>query len=187
LRIGLFGGSFDPFHLGHFLIARTAMETFRLDEVVYLPCAQSPLKKSQPLASAGERLRWLKKGLAGERWAKVSSLEIARLGTSYSVDTASYWRKKNPNAKLFWIMGSDQWKVLPQWKDFKKLARWVHFLVFPRPVPPKKRSGIRMSPLPVRFDLSSTQIRHRLKQGFSIRGMVLPQIERLVRESRSYR
>jgi nicotinate-nucleotide adenylyltransferase len=187
LRIGLFGGSFDPFHLGHFLIARTAMETFRLDEVVYLPCAQSPLKKSQPLASAGERLRWLKKGLAGERWAKVSSLEIARLGTSYSVDTASYWRKKNPNAKLFWIMGSDQWKVLPQWKDFKKLARWVHFLVFPRPVPPKKRSGIRMSPLSVRFDLSSTQIRHRLKQGLSIRGMVLPQIERLVQESRSYR
>lgn len=187
MRIGLFGGSFDPFHLGHFLIARTAMETFRLDEVVYLPCAQSPLKKSQPLASAGERLRWLKKGLAGERWAKVSSLEIARLGTSYSVDTASYWRKKNPNAKLFWIMGSDQWKVLPQWKDFKKLARWVHFLVFPRPVPPKKRSGIRMSPLSVRFDLSSTQIRHRLKQGLSIRGMVLPQIERLVQESRSYR
>jgi nicotinate-nucleotide adenylyltransferase len=163
------------------------MEKFCLDEVVCLPCAQSPLKNNRPIASTLERLRWLKKGLAGERWAKVSSLEIARPGTSYSVDTASYWRKKNPNAKLFWIMGSDQWKVLPQWKDFKKLARWVHFLVFPRPVPPKKRSGIRMSPLPVRFDLSSTQIRHRLKKGLSIRGMVLPQIERLVQESRSYR
>jgi nicotinate-nucleotide adenylyltransferase len=163
------------------------MEMFCLDEVVCLPCAQSPLKNSRPIASPLERLRWLKKGLAGERWAKVSSLEIARTGTSYSVDTASYWREKNPNAKLFWIMGSDQWRVLPQWKDFKKLARWVHFLVFPRPVSPKKRSGIRMSLLPVRFDLSSTQIRHRLKQGLSVRGMVLPQIEKLVQESRSYR
>lgn len=183
----MFGGSFDPFHLGHFLIARAAKENFRLDEVVYLPCAHSPLKKSQPIASSVERLRWLKKGLAGEKWAKVSSWEIARLGTSYSIDTASHWRKHNPNAKLFWIMGSDQWKVLPQWKEFKKLARWVHFLVFPRPIPPKSRNGIRMSLLPVRFDLSSTEIRHRLKQGLSIRGMVLPQLEKVVQESRSYR
>jgi len=152
-----------------------------------LPCAQSPLKKSQPLASTEERLQWLNKGLAGERWARVSSWEVARAGTSFSVETASHWRKKNPKAKLFWIMGSDQWRVLPQWKDFNKLARWVRFLVFPRPILPKRRSGIGMSLLPARFDLSSTQIRHRLKLGLSIRGMVLPQIEKLVQESRSYR
>jgi nicotinate-nucleotide adenylyltransferase len=163
------------------------MEKFRLDEVVCLPCAQSPLKNNRPIASALERLQWLKKGLAGERWAEVSSLEVERPGTSFSVDTASHWREKNPNAKLFWIMGSDQWKVLPQWKEFKKLARWVHFLVFPRPIPPKSRNGMKMSLIPARFDLSSTQIRHRLKQGLSIRGMVLPQIEKLVQESRSYR
>jgi nicotinate-nucleotide adenylyltransferase len=162
------------------------MESFRLDEVVYLPCAHSPLKKSQPIASGVERLRWLKKGLAGERWAKVSSWEIARSGTSFSVDTASRWREMNPKAKLFWIMGSDQWKVLPQWKDFKKLARWVHFLVFPRPNHPKSRIGIQMSLLPLRFDISSTVIRQRLKQGLPIRGMLPKQIERLVQESRSY-
>jgi len=163
------------------------MEKFRLDEVVCLPCAQSPLKNNRPIASALERLQWLKKGLAGERWAEVSSLEVERPGTSFSVDTASHWREKNPNAKLFWIMGSDQWKVLPQWKEFKKLARWVHFLVFPRPIPPKSRNGMKMSLIPARFDLSSTQISHRLKQGLSIRGMVLPQIEKLVQESRFYR
>jgi len=162
------------------------MESFLLDEVVYLPCAHSPLKKSQPIASSVERLRWLKKGLAGERWAKVSSWEIARSGTSFSVDTASRWREMNPKAKLFWIMGSDQWKVLPHWKDFKKLARWVHFLVFPRPNSPERRNTIGMSLLPVRFDISSTLIRQRLKQGLSIRGMVPTQIERLVQESRSY-
>ena len=162
------------------------MENFRLDEVVYLPCAHSPLKKSQPLASSVERLRWLKKGLAGERWAKVSSWEIARSGTSFSVNAASHWREINPKAKLFWIMGSDQWKVLPHWKDFSKLARWVHFLVFPRPNLPKNRNAIGMSPLPFRFDISSTLIRQRVKQGLSIRGMVPTQIERLVQESRSY-
>jgi nicotinate-nucleotide adenylyltransferase len=163
------------------------MEIFRLDEVVCLPCSQSPLKNNRPTASALERLRWLKKGLAGEKWAKVSSLEVERAGTSYSVDTASHWREKSPNAKLFWIMGSDQWKVLPKWKEFKKLGRWVHFLVFPRPIPPKSRKGIKMSLIPARFDLSSTQIRYRLKEGLSIRGMVLPQIEKPILESRSYR
>jgi nicotinate-nucleotide adenylyltransferase len=162
------------------------LENFALDEVIYLPCFQSPLKNAQPIASNVERLRWLKKGLAGERWAKVSAWEIARAGSSYSVDTASHWREKNPNAKLFWIMGSDQWKVLPQWKEFKKLARCVHFIVFPRPVPPKSRNGIRMSLLPVRFDISSTKIRQRLREGLSIRGMVLPQIEKIVQESRFY-
>ncbi|NBS06937.1 MAG: nicotinate (nicotinamide) nucleotide adenylyltransferase [Verrucomicrobia bacterium] len=186
-RIGLFGGSFDPFHLGHFLIARLAKEKFRLDEVVYLPCARSPLKSSQPIAPSLERLQWLKTGLAGEKWARVSSWEIMRPGLSYSVDTALCWRLKHPGAQLFWIMGSDQWKVLHQWKDHKKLSRIVHFLVFPRPNPPRPRTAVKMSVLPERFDISSTQIRQRLKQKLSIRGMVPPEIEKRIQVSRFYR
>jgi len=185
-RIALFGGSFDPFHLGHFLIGRLAWENFRLDEVIYLPCAQSPLKKYQPVAPAADRLRWLKQSLVGQRWAKVSNWEIGRSGVSYSIDTAAQWKKKMPSAKLFWIMGSDQWRALPDWKDFRKLARWVHFLVFPRPEKPKARSGISMSVLHCRFDVSSTEIRQRVQRRLSIRGLVLADSEDSIQRSRYY-
>ena len=183
----MFGGSFDPFHLGHFLIGRTAWESLRLDKVVYLPCAHSPLKSFQPKASPKERLSWLKKGLLGQKWAQASDWEIKRTGVSYSVDTAAYWKMQVPNGDLFWIMGSDQWRVLPQWKDFRRLARWVHFLVFPRPETPKPRRGIHMTILPVRFDVSSTEIRQRVIRGLSIRGLVLEGLEKSISESRSYR
>jgi nicotinate-nucleotide adenylyltransferase len=103
------------------------------------------------------------------------------------VDTAAYWKKKVPQGALFWIMGSDQWSLLPQWKDFRRLARWVHFLVFPRAETPKPRRGIRMTILPVRFDLSSTEIRQRVLRGLSIRGLVLEDLEKCICESRSYR
>ena len=185
-RTALFGGSFDPFHLGHFLIGRFAWESLRLDEVIYLPCAQSPLKKFQPVASATDRLRWLKQGLRGQRWAKVSNWEISRSGVSYSIDTAAHWKRKAPSAKLFWIMGSDQWSVLPDWKDFRKLARWVHFLVFPRPEKPKAKRGISMSVLPCRFDVSSTEIRQRVQRHLSIRGLVSADIEDSIMKNRYY-
>jgi nicotinate-nucleotide adenylyltransferase len=157
-----------------------------LDKVVYLPCAQSPLKSLKPKASAKERLIWLKKGLLGQKWAQVSDWEIKHSGVSYTVDTAAYWKKKIPQGTLFWIMGSDQWSVLPQWKDFRRLARWVHFLVFPRPETPKPRRGFRMTILPVRFDISSTEIRQRVMRGLSIRGLVLEDLEKSISESRSY-
>ena len=173
--------------MGHFLIGRTAWENLRLDKVIYLPCAHSPLKSLQPKANAKERLSWLKKGLLGQKWAHVSDWEIKRSGLSYSVDTAAYWKTKDPRGTLFWIMGSDQWSVLPQWKDFRRLARWVHFLVFPRPETPKQRRGIRMTILPVRLDLSSTEIRQRVMRGLSIRGLVLEDLEKCICESRSYR
>ena len=173
--------------MGHFLIGRTAWENLRLDKVVYLPCAHSPLKSSQPKASAKERLSWLKKGLSGQKWAQVSDWEIKQSGVSFSVDTAAYWKKKGPQAALFGSLGSDQWNLLPQWKDFRRLARWVHFLVFPRPENPKPRRGIRMTILPVRFDLSSTEIRQRVLRGLSVRGLVLEDLEKCICESRSYR
>jgi len=185
-KIALFGGSFDPFHLGHFLVARTAWERFFLNRVIFLPCAQSPLKSFQPLAPDSKRLDWLKTGLKGQGWAKVSSWEIDRSGISYSVETARHWKMKNPKAGLYWILGSDQWQQLPRWKNFSDLARLVHFLVFPRPEIPHKKPGVRMSVIPARFDISSTEIRMRLKKGFSIKGLVPTELDRQLRRSRFY-
>jgi nicotinate-nucleotide adenylyltransferase len=187
MKIALFGGSFDPFHLGHFLVARMAWECFSLNRVVFLPCAQSPLKSFQPLAPDAKRLSWLKCGLKGQGWAKVSPWEIDRRGLSYSVETARHWKLKNPRAGLYWILGSDQWEQLPRWKNFSDLARLVHFLVFPRPAMPLKKSGVKMSVIPARFDISSTDIRSRLKKGLSIKGLVPTEFERQLKRSRFYR
>lgn len=84
-------------------------------------------------------------------------------------------------------MGSDQWEQIRSWRDYRKLGKLVRFLVFPRPHPPRPVSGLCMTPVPLRFDLSATEIRKRVKQGKSIRGMVLPPVEKLIRNSRSYR
>ena len=93
---------------------------------------------------------------------------------------------KNPRAGLYWILGSDQWEQLPRWKNFSDLARLVHFLVFPRPEIPQKKSGVRMSVIPARFDISSTEIRMRIKKGLPIKGLVPAELEGKLKRSRFY-
>lgn len=187
MRIGLFGGSFDPFHLGHFLIARTALEDQGLQKIAFLPCAQSPLKRVRPVAGDQARLAMLKKGLKGHEWAEVSDWEIQQGGVSYTVDTVRAWQKNHPRARLFWIMGSDQWSLLPSWKEPSELRRMLHFLVFPRPDAPRSRRGFRMTEIPLRLDISATQIRSRLEKGLSIEALVMPSVAALIQRSGWYR
>lgn len=187
MRIGLFGGSFDPFHLGHFLIARTALEEHGLQKIVFLPCAQSPLKRARPVAGDGPRLAMLKKGLKGHDWAEISNWEIQQGGVSYTVDTARRWQKSHPRSQLFWIMGSDQWDLLSSWKEPSELRRILRFLVFPRPRAPRSRRGFRMNEIPWRLDISATQIRSRLGKGLSIEGLVLPSVALMIRRNGWYR
>lgn len=187
LRIGLFGGSFDPFHTGHFLIARAAQEEFRLHQVVFLPCAHSPLKRIRPVAGDQARLAMLRRGLMGQRWAKVSDWEIKQGGVSYTIDTVRSWKHSHPNDHLFWIMGSDQWDLLPSWKAPQELKKALTFLVFPRPERPHPRRGFQMKMIPLRIDISATDIRHRIRRKLSIEGLVLPPVATLCRQHRWYR
>lgn len=187
MRIGLFGGSFDPFHLGHFLIARTALEEHGLQKIVFLPCAQSPLKQARPVAGDRPRLAMLKTALKDHGWAEVSNWEILQGGVSYTVDTATAWQKNQPRSRLFWIMGSDQWDLLPSWKEPAELGRILQFLVFPRPHAPRARRGFRMKEIPLRIDISATQIRSRLSRGLSIEGLVMPVVAMMIRKNGWYR
>jgi len=186
-RIGLFGGSFDPFHLGHFLVARTSVELFRLQKVVFLPCSRSPLKKGRPVAGDQTRLNMLREGLRGQSWAQVSDWEIRRGGVSYTIDTVHAWQGNNPKSSLYWIMGSDQWLQLPSWKEPQELARSLRFLVFPRPERPRNRRGFRMREIPFRIDLSATEVRERIRKKLPIQGLVLPAVEGLIRRKGWYR
>src|SRR5690349_14974474 len=104
-RIGLFGGSFDPVHLGHLLVAQAACEEYRLDRLFFVPAAQSPFKPERVPAPASLRLRMLRLALAGRGDYAVDEQEIIRGGPSYTIDTVRAYRKQHPKATLFYLIG----------------------------------------------------------------------------------
>src|SRR5665213_188761 len=105
MKIGLFGGSFDPIHLGHLLVARAAREEAALDRIFFIPAAQSPFKAAATSASGPERLRLLRMALAGEVAAEVDDREVCRGGISFSIDTVRAYGKEFPGAELFYLIG----------------------------------------------------------------------------------
>lgn len=183
----MFGGSFDPFHVGHFLVAQAVWELFRPARVIFLPCSHSPLKKSRPMASDSLRLSLLRGGLRGVPWAQVSDWELRQKGPSYSIHTALHWKSVHPGSELDWILGSDQWSQIRSWRNYRELGKIVRFLVFPRPEMPKPVRGLRMRIIPMRFDLSASDIRSRIRLGKPVRGMVLSPVERMIQITGSYR
>jgi nicotinate-nucleotide adenylyltransferase len=141
----------------------------------------------RPLASDRARLGWLRAGLRGESWASVSTWEVDRQGPSYSVEAARHWKALDSKGELYWILGSDQWSTLPRWKSFQELGGLVKFLVFPRPEVAQPLARMKMQSIPLRLDISATEIRKRVHRRLSIRGLVLPGVEKSLRRSRVYR
>ena len=132
-------------------------------------------------------MRWLRSGLKGESWAKVSTWEVDRQGPSYSVEAARHWKNLEPQGELYWILGSDQWSTLPRWKNYEELGGLVKFLVFPRPEIAQPLARMKMKSIPLRLDISATDIRGRLQRGLLVRGLLLPSVEKSLRRSRVYR
>lgn len=188
-QIGLFGGSFDPVHCGHLLLARAAWEEVSLDRMVFIPAARSPLKDNETLAPASDRLRLLKMALAGEPDWEVDDLEVKRGGISYTVDTLRHYRDRHPGATFHYFIGADNVPQLPLWREAETLATLASFLVIPRP-------GAPMHPLPhpfrgrylegFRMGVSSSEIRDRLKRGLSVRWMLPDSVEAEIQQNGLY-
>ncbi len=166
MNLGLYGGSFDPVHLGHLLVAQAAREEAGLDRVYFLPVAQSPFKPERRMAPAEARCRLLRLALAGCPWAELDDQEIRLGGVSYTVDTARVYRERFPQARLFYLIGADNVAALPQWREAGALAGLVEFLVGPRP---GEAAPALPSPFRGRFlrgapiDLSSSDLRTRIQ------------------------
>ncbi len=173
-RIGILGGSFDPIHNGHLIIAQDALETFKLDRVLLIPAAQSPLKKQRTEASAASRLEMTRLAIEGEDHFEVSSIEIDRGGQSFAIDTIGQLSRAHPKSRLFWILGADQARLLDQWRDIAKIAKSVEFICLDRN---GNGSGAFASieNLKMHFlaghkmDISSSEIRTRLKKGLPVK------------------
>ena len=188
-RIGLFGGSFDPAHIGHLLVAQSACEEFKLDRLFFIPAAQSPLKPEQIPAPAEVRLRMLRLALAGETKCEVDDQEIRRGGPSYTIDSARTYRQRYPKATLFYIIGADHLPLLPKWRAADELAALVEFLVVPRPGDPpvSAKAPFRVQNLiGTPFAVSSSQIRARVKAGQSIQHLVPPAVAEAIDNSGLY-
>ena len=188
--IGIFGGSFDPVHNGHLLVARAALEELSLDRLFIVPAAQSPFKPGQKPAAADVRLRLLRLAFAGESRCKLDTQELDRDGVSYSIDTLDEYANRYPEAKLHYLIGADHVPTLPQWREAKRLAKLAKFAVVPRPGQP-----IAEFPEPFRgqalrgwpFEVSSSTIRQRLALGQAIDGLVPPPVAEALGQANPYR
>jgi nicotinate-nucleotide adenylyltransferase len=191
LRLGIYGGSFDPVHLGHLLLARDALEQCRLDAVLFVPCAQSPLKSRRAFASDVQRVAMLQAALRGEPRFWLSRCELERPAPSYSIDTAREIHDAFPQAQLFWLIGHDQWAQLDRWRDPGELRRLVRFIRFTRgetapPAPARRDPRVLDLPRPRRVDISATEIRRRVKSRLPIDHLVPEAVAARIRRHRLY-
>jgi nicotinate-nucleotide adenylyltransferase len=186
MKLGIYGGSFDPVHLGHLLVAQTAIEELGLDRLFFIPAAQSPFKPDSRAAPGALRLQLLRLALAGKINCEVDDQEIRRGGISYTVDTLRAYAAKFPGAKLFYLIGADNAAKLNEWREPAVLAVLAEFVAMPRPggaaaVFPAPFRGRTLKGFP--FGVSSSEIRARLQAGLPIDHLVPAAVAAAIREA----
>lgn len=182
--IGIFGGTFDPIHNGHLILARDAIEQLSLDEVIFVPAAVSPHKLAQSLTAADIRVEMIRAAIAGEPHLCVDPLELTRPAPSYTVDTVEALRTRDPDARFVCLIGEDNLARLPGWHRFEKLSAMVQFAVLDR----SRLDSAHSYPTVRRhIDISATDIRNRVARGQSIRYLVPPAVEEIIRQRQLYR
>ncbi len=189
MKIGIFGGSFNPVHLGHLLVAQAAMEELGLNRLFFVPAAQSPFKTGIEMALANARLQLLRLALAGKTNCEVDDQEIQRGGISYTIDTLRNYAAKFPSAKLFYLIGADNAAKLNEWREPTELARLAEFVAVPRPggaaaVFPPPFHGWTLKGFP--FAVSSSEIRARVKAGLPIENLVPIAVAEAIRNGQLY-
>jgi len=189
MKIGLLGGSFDPVHFGHLLVAQAAVEELVLDRLFFIPAAQSPFKPGNEPAPAPVRLQLLRLALAGRTNCEIDEQEIRRAGISYTIETVRDYTRRFPHAELFYLIGADNVGKLNEWRDASELAGLAEFVAIPRPggvaanfPPPFRGRSLKGFPLGV----SSSEIRARVKAGLLIDSLVPPPVAEAIRTARIY-
>ncbi len=212
MRVGIFGGTFNPIHLAHLRSAEEVREAQRLDRVLFIPSAKPPHKPQDGLVSTPHRLAMVKLAIAGNRRFRVSTIEIDRGGRSYSVDTVHALRAQLPRAQFSFILGIDAFREIATWKDYRSLFALCDLVVTSRPPHAAPLTAAAL-PVAVRpefcyrtsikalehctghriffqrvsgLDISASGIRRRLGRGLSVRYLVPAAVERYITRHRLY-
>ena len=165
-KIGLFGGSFDPIHHGHLILARDAMESLGLDRVIFIPVNVSPHKLAHPPVAARLRCEMVAAAINGESRFSMDACEAEREGPSFAVDTVRVMRRRFPQAELFYFIGEDNVSSLHTWREIDELKKLASFVVLAR----GNLQPVEGFPVISRnIDISSTDIRNRIAQGLPVR------------------
>jgi nicotinate-nucleotide adenylyltransferase len=176
VRLGIFGGTFDPPHLGHLLVAIDAFEALALDRLVFVPTGRQPLKADVTTAPGAARLAMTRRLVGDDARFAVDAMEIERDGLSFTIDTLHAFAARDPEAERYFLLGADAWRSFPRWRSPDEIMRLATVVVLTRggePIGPAA-SGLRAPRvLPTRrIDISSTEIRSRIRAGLSLRGFV---------------
>jgi len=170
VRLGVFGGTFDPVHVGHLAIAQAALEAVGLDRILFVLAKRSPLREHDPVASEADRLRMLELAISGEPRFEPSRIELDRDSPSYTVDTLEQLAGQG---ELFLILGSDAIADFGRWKSPERIARLATLVVAERPGAPERVGNARIIRFDApRLDISSRELRARAARGRSLRYLV---------------
>ncbi len=198
MNIGVLGGTFDPIHYGHIIVAEEVKNRLNLAEVIFVPTGQPWLKAAVPVTPAEHRLQMLSLALADIPYFKLSTIEIERTGPSYTLDTMLELREKiGSEDELFFILGWDKLYELPQWQEPSLLIQTCYLVAVPRPgcSRPKLKSLEAMVPGisqlvmlldKPKIEISASEIRERVVQGLSVRHLVPEPVNRYIKEHRLY-
>jgi nicotinate-nucleotide adenylyltransferase len=187
VRLGIFGGSFDPPHVGHLLVVADAFDALRLDRLVVVPAAVQPLKAAQPVAAAEHRLAMVRLLVGGDPHFSVDPIEIQRDGLSYTVDTLAAFAERYPQAERFFLVGMDVLASFGRWREPEKVLRLATLTVMQRQGETGSVPSGAARVETRRVDVSSTEIRERVRTGRTIRGFVPEAVEAYIAEQRLYR
>ncbi len=194
MRLGLFGGSFNPVHVGHLLLAECCREQCQLDQVWFVPAAVPPHKQGRELAPSEARIEMLELAISGHPSFAVSRFEADRGGVNYTVDTLTHFSQEDPDGELFFLMGADMLDDLPNWRNAARVCELAIPVAVRRPgsraldfqhlaeiASPERVKLIRSYQVEMpRIEISSTDIRRRVAAGQSIRYRAARAVEKYI-------
>ncbi|QDV27346.1 nicotinate-nucleotide adenylyltransferase [Aureliella helgolandensis] len=200
-RVGIFGGTFDPIHLGHLLLAEVAADSLELDEVRFVPAAISPLKTHQRPIDDKHRLEMVRLAIGGNSRFRVDDREIRRGGTSYTVDTLAELRQENPQTEWYFLMGADSLVDFHSWREPERICQLARVIVLSRGgqaapdmqllapyLPESQRADLASHCLTMpQVDVSSSAIRESLRQSRSVRYQLHPAVAAYIQAQQLYR
>lgn len=188
MKIGILGGTFNPIHIGHLILAEEVREKLELDKIIFVPTYLPAHKNNSDIAPAPARFTMIKLAIKHNRYFSISDIEIKRNGRSYTIDTINEFKKIYSKDELYFITGSDLLKYLDEWKDLDDILKMVKFIVASRPGYPLEKIPSYISTLEIRaVDVSAFEIRQCIKQNKSFRYLVPEAVFNYINKKKLYR